>query len=114
MQIEGNVALITQTPVNITGDRTIATVAGNVKAKGQVETSPQQPSESSLVDLLKQGGADVNFQLSFSIDKGSKELVVKVINPVTNEVIRQIPPQELLNLAANLQQTAGILVNKRV
>lgn len=113
MQVTGNATVGNQASVN---DRVVAAVGGKDLPKGQAEASQQQlgVSESSPADLLKQGGADVNFQLSFSIDKDSKELVVKVINPVTNEVIRQIPPQELLNLAASLQQTAGILINKQV
>lgn len=116
VQITGNMLGSTPAPVNDPADRTMAAVGGNGAAKGPVETTRQQPgvSEGPLVDLLKQEGANVNFQLSFSIDKESKKLVVKVINPDTNEVIRQIPPQELLNLAASLQQTDGILINKRI
>jgi flagellar protein FlaG len=46
------------------------------------------------------------------MDKETNEFVVKVINPFTNEVIREIPPQEIPKLASSIQQAGGMLVDK--
>lgn len=70
--------------------------------------------ESPLAEILKESKYDINFQLSFSIHKETKELVVKVIDPQTNKVLRQIPPEEILNLAIKLQEMAGLLLDKKV
>ncbi len=112
MQIENGTPLSVQLPGNGSGHRTAAAVAGN--SPDQAIQKQPDVSQGTYADLLKQGGGNVNFQLNFSIDKDSKELVVKVINPATNEVIRQIPPQEILDLAASLQQMAGILIDKQI
>ena len=53
-------------------------------------------------------------RLSFSIHDKTGEVKVQVINDETGDVIREIPPNELLNIAARLQETVGILFDKEV
>ncbi len=48
--------------------------------------------------------------LRFQVDKDSGRTVITVINPLNGEVVRQIPPQEVLNIARELKAT-GVLVN---
>lgn len=50
--------------------------------------------------------------LQFSVDKGSGETVVRVIDTETKELIRQIPSEELLVIAARLRETAGVLLQE--
>jgi flagellar protein FlaG len=52
--------------------------------------------------------------LDFSVHKSTKEVMVKVMNRETGEVIREIPPEKHLDLVADLMKMAGILVDKRV
>ena len=40
--------------------------------------------------------------------------MVKVINEDTNEVIREIPPEQILDMVAKMWELAGILVDKSV
>jgi len=51
--------------------------------------------------------------LSFSIDQTTGYHVVRVMNPETNEVIRQLPSEELLRIAQNMAQLNSALVNQR-
>jgi len=39
--------------------------------------------------------------------------VVRVMNPETNEVVRQLPSEELLRIAQNMAQLNSALVNQR-
>jgi flagellar protein FlaG len=48
------------------------------------------------------------------VDKETEEIVVKVIDKETKEVIRQIPPEYLLKIAKYLDEIAGILYNEKV
>lgn len=52
-------------------------------------------------------------QLQFSVDKGSGRTVIKVIDTQTQEVVRQIPPEEMLALAGELQMSGATLLDKR-
>lgn len=76
----------------------------------------EQPNiaEQPLAELLKKTEYDISFQLSFTVHKETKSLVVKVIDPDTNKVVREIPPEELLDLAAKIQEMLGFLIDKKV
>ncbi|MEJ2025498.1 MAG: flagellar protein FlaG [Deltaproteobacteria bacterium] len=60
------------------------------------------------LDLLHQVG------LQFSIHKETGKTVVKVVNKDTGKLIRQIPPKEMLNLAAKMEDMMGILFDRRI
>jgi flagellar protein FlaG len=51
--------------------------------------------------------------LRFRVDEGSGRTIITVINKVTHEVIRQIPPEELLALADQLRDL-GTLIDVRI
>jgi flagellar protein FlaG len=53
-------------------------------------------------------------ELQISVDKGSGRTVVRVVNPETQEVIRQIPTEEVLKLAAFLSTTGGGIFSELV
>jgi len=44
-------------------------------------------------------------QLVFSLDRHSRRPVIKVVNRITNEVVRQIPNEQILRLAEDLKIT---------
>ena len=50
--------------------------------------------------------------LNFQIHEASGRTIVRVVNPETGEVIRQIPSEEVLNLAAALQSQGLQLFNE--
>jgi flagellar protein FlaG len=51
--------------------------------------------------------------LKFQVNKDLNKVVVSVVQRETGKVIRQVPPEEMLKLAENLQQMSGLLVNTR-
>lgn len=54
-----------------------------------------------------------NRRLEYSIHEGTNEIMVKVINSETNEVIREIPPEKILNMIAKLWELVGLMVDER-
>jgi flagellar protein FlaG len=51
--------------------------------------------------------------LQFSIDKTTGKTVVKIIDTSTNEVIRQIPSEEILAIARALDHLQGLLLRSK-
>lgn len=49
----------------------------------------------------------------FSIHKDLNEIMVKVIDRETKEVIREVPPEKLLDMIAGMLKTAGLLIDKK-
>jgi len=62
----------------------------------------------SIADSLKLSARN----LEFTVDDDTGSIVIKVVDPETKEVIRQIPPEELLKLARamNTNTSTGKLI----
>lgn len=65
-----------------------------------------------IVDKLSQQFRSKNTSLNFSIDEETKSLVVKVIDSESEEVIRQIPPDEILAIRKRIQELLGVIFDK--
>ncbi len=59
---------------------------------------------ANAVVTLNSKVQNLNRNLQFSIDQTSGDLVVKVIDTQTQEVIRQIPSKEAMAMAQNIDQ----------
>lgn len=73
--------------------------------------------EEQLIEAIENAnkalkGADKRFE--FSIHEGTKEIMVKVINDETDEVIREIPPEKILDMVAKMWELAGIMVDRKI
>lgn len=97
------------------------TTLHNKKANDNKGVDQAQPSAISSDDLRKQieeaNGLlkkATNIHLSFFVDENSGKKGVRVIDTETDEVIKQIPPEELLRLAARLKEQIGALLDETV
>jgi len=77
------------------------------------ELSWKKEEIEGVVDAVQKFLDRLNVRLVFSIHKETGEVVVKVVDPKTNKVIRQIPPEELLKLQEKLDELLGILFEAR-
>jgi flagellar protein FlaG len=51
--------------------------------------------------------------IQFTIDQDFNRMVVQVVDTSTKEVIRQIPPKEMLEIAQALDKLQGLLVHQK-
>jgi flagellar protein FlaG len=54
-----------------------------------------------------------NRRIEFSIHDKTNDIMVKIVDRNTNEVIREIPPEKIKNMLANMLERAGLLVDER-
>ncbi|WP_160032750.1 flagellar protein FlaG [Paenibacillus sp. An7] len=52
--------------------------------------------------------------LDISIHEKTHDIMVKVLNKETGELIREIPPEKILDLVAEMMDTAGLLIDKKI
>lgn len=91
------------------------------KNKSDVEsdsvlTNSTPPLDEELNAVVKEVNdfiKPLNNSLQFSIDKETGTTVVKVIDTETQEMIKQIPSEEMLALAKALDQLKGLLVKQQ-
>lgn len=65
---------------------------------------------SDLNNLAQQ----MHRELQFSVEEDSGELVVKIIDKETDEIVRQIPPEVLLELRKRMTEAAGAIFSDSV
>lgn len=89
------------------------------KSKDSAQRSEPQVTESAKIqpeELLKQIKSvtqDGLYSVRFEQDDEFGELVVKIFDNETQEVIRQMPAEELLNFKATFQELVGNLVDTK-
>lgn len=52
--------------------------------------------------------------LEFSIHEKTNAIMIKVLNKETGDLIREVPPEKILDLAARMMEITGIIVDKKV
>jgi len=52
-------------------------------------------------------------EASFRFDEAARQIVVKLLRPETDEVVRQIPPEKILNLIVYLRQVTDCTFDRR-
>lgn len=52
--------------------------------------------------------------LSFHIHSDLGRVYVKVVDSDTEEVVREVPPEQLLNLVASMMKSAGLIIDRQV
>ncbi|WP_339799080.1 flagellar protein FlaG [Paenibacillus sp. FSL R5-0744] len=52
--------------------------------------------------------------LEISIHEKTHDIMVKVLNKDTGELIREVPPEKTLDLVASMMEIAGILVDEKI
>lgn len=55
----------------------------------------------------------LNTELRFEVDSDSKEVIVKIVDPANDEVIRQIPSEELVAIRKRMKDLVGVLYDVR-
>jgi len=64
---------------------------------------------SELDSALKKLDGD----FSVSVDRDSGMVIVRITDEVTGEIVKQIPPQELLDAGTSMEKIVGLLVDDR-
>ncbi len=95
-----------------------AVASGNLAAgRGQALPAPPPPPPAPAFDfseVARQLNAFVengDRSVKFRLDEFTGLTVMTVVNPTTQEVIRQVPPAEVLALARSIDHLRGQLIN---
>ncbi|NYE60207.1 flagellar protein FlaG [Duganella sp. 1224] len=96
-------------------DRSGGADAAQAIVAAKVDPAAALPSKSELkksVDAINRF-LENNSQVEFSIDDNSGLPVVKVIDTQTKQVLRQLPSEESLEIAKNLNSMKGLLIDSK-
>jgi flagellar protein FlaG len=91
-----------------------AIAATEIKASGVNEAAqPTREVVAKAAAQLQEFVSSMGRNLNFSIDETTGYNVVRVVNPDTGELIRQLPSEELLKISRDFQRLNNVLVSQR-
>jgi len=67
-------------------------------------------SVKDINDIVKKVKEDLAFEIHDETDR----MMVKVIDRKTKEVIKELPPEEMLDLSARIHEMVGLLIDEKV
>jgi len=93
----------------------VSQVASTVIKPSNVDATSQPTREvvAKAAADIQQFVQSMGRNLSFSVDETTGYNVVRVVNPNTGELVRQLPSEELLKIARDFQRLNNVLVSQR-
>lgn len=86
--------------------------SGNAHQDTMAKTTVEDLEQAALV--LEDTVQAFNQRLSFVLHKESGRMQVQVIDKVTQEVLKELPATEILDVVAKIRQMVGVLLDKMV
>lgn len=96
-----------------TGSRqgSAAVSAGNTAEGGNARGPASVQEISAALQEIRNTIRPIASELSFSLEQDTGRMLVKIVDTETDEVIRQIPSEELLQISKALDKLQGLLLN---
>lgn len=122
MRVEGkglevNLELSKQVPREVQKQTSLEGVKKDIERRAKESTQEVSVSKEELQRMLKEIARKLDYlskYLRIDIDDQLEIPVVKILEKDTNRLIRQIPPDYLLELMKRIDEMLGVLINERV
>jgi len=107
---------VNPTPLPASAPRAPGQVAKAASAPAIASQQPLKPEQvqqtiETLEQIIKNKAPN---SVAFSIDDSSGKTIVRISDAKTGEMIRQIPSEEMLELARSLDKMQGMLLKQEV
>ena len=95
---------------------TEALEAKNAQAADTPPGAENEISRQSLEEAIEQLNRSIsilNHRLNFSVDETTGRLLAEIIDVKTNEIIRKVPPERVLEFVRRFQEFLGLLFDEQ-
>jgi flagellar protein FlaG len=109
-------APVTSLPISISSDAEVVKKVANTELKNSnvaFNSAPSREAVAKAAEQIQTFVKEMGRNLDFSVDATTGYNVVRVVNPDTNEIIRQLPSEELLKIARSMETWNSVLVNQK-
>jgi flagellar protein FlaG len=101
---------ISQSRIATVKTQTEYTSSENAKPERDIQVTKE--NLNNIVDTLNSAAKSLNQRVSFSFDEKTDRVIIKFINGDTNEVLREIPPKEMIRLLERMHELIGMVVDE--
>ncbi|MDD2430591.1 MAG: flagellar protein FlaG [Firmicutes bacterium] len=85
----------------------------DLKEDSQKQLEATLNQSVQIADGLDSLANAFNKGIKFQVHDESERLYVEIVDRATGEVIKQIPPEEMLKIAAKFQEFLGLIVDEK-
>ncbi len=81
----------------------------------ETQNSKEKPSLQEVIQIserLNESVQKIQRDINFTVDDSLGEVIVKVVDRETQETIRQIPSEEMINLSRSFEEVNSLLFDK--
>ena len=71
-------------------------------------------TEANVSELQRLSDMVQGHKLQFNVNNDSGKVIVKVVDPSTDEIIREIPSEDLQRIQARMKQAIGLLFDEMI
>lgn len=82
------------------------------KAQNSQQVTVTREDAKNFAEVMNNVSELFNSQLNFEVFEDTKQLYVQIVDRNTKEVIKQIPPKEMLELSAKIKEMVGLILDK--
>lgn len=109
--VTGSVRPVSIKPSSEETKITVADIVGS--AQQQIKLSREQEKAIQQLDKAIQAiqGPDKSYEIS--VHEQTNAIMIKVKNKDTGEIIREIPQEKLLDVAASMMELNGLIIDER-
>ena len=106
--------LIQQNPSsNIDHARAVTGIVRKNKNQLNVKTSESPQELTKSIQMLNEQVQKYNQKLQFIADEATGKYIAKVIDMNSGNIIRQIPPEERIEIPQNINPISGLIFDKK-
>lgn len=95
------------------GDIGVTPKEGNVTTENN---NTLNVGEKAVIDAIEKANKIMinnNTRAEFSVHEKTKAIMVKIVDTDTNKVVKEFPPEKILDLVAKMIDMAGLFVDER-
>jgi flagellar protein FlaG len=85
--------------------------------EAQLHGENVQISDQQVIRMIEKANKALQLRstaFEFAVHKQTKQIMVKVFDKDSGEIIREIPPQKVLDMVAKMWELAGLLIDERL
>jgi uncharacterized FlaG/YvyC family protein len=112
--MSNNIAMIEQAvalkPIGLPEDGHEHKIRLAKPAEKKIDVASMEKIAAQLNEVMR----ELDTKLSFAVDRQTNQIVIRVMNSATQELIRQIPAEDMLRIAARIKEMLGIVFDRTV
>lgn len=90
-----------------------AKISGIDNEKDEEKDNVEKTFEKA-VNKINENLIAAHRKLSYDVHEDTNQIIVKIIDTDTDEIVREVPPEEQLDLKVKMQDMVGLLLDKKI